>query len=266
MKEIKKVRIFANDNEKSKEIRSKTMELLRENGFEIVDNEDFDLGIAIGGDGSFLRMVNESKFKEDALYVGINAGTLGFAQDVSEEEIELFIEDIKNNNYSYEEIGIQDIRVETEKGTNEYQCLNEIVIREEDLKTVHLDVYVGDTLLENFVGDGLLVATSFGSTAYNLNYGGSIVFNDFDTLQITPIAPFSSKTYRSLRNSVVIPSTKKITFLPKEKSRNILVYSDGMNVYYRNVKRIETQIINHIHLIRKRGYNYIQKINDKFIK
>lgn len=266
MEEIKKVRIFANDTEKAQEVEIKVRQELLINGFDMVDNDNFDLGIAIGGDGSFLRMVNNSGFKQDALYVGINAGTLGFAQDVSPEEIKHFIEAIKNNDYSYEEIGIQNVVVETAKGIDEFQCLNEMVIREEDLKTVFLDVYIDDTLLENFVGDGLLTATSFGSTAYNLNYGGSIVFNEFDTLQITPIAPFSNKTYRTLSNSLIIPSTRSITFVPQEKTKNLLIYSDGRNEYYRNVIKIETCIANHIHLIRKKDYNYVQKINDKFIK
>ena len=266
MKKIEKVRLFVNHNIKSRQAEKDTREALLREGFEITDEDNFDLGIAIGGDGSFLRMVNESRFRKDALYVGINAGTLGFAQDISVEEINEFIKKLKANDFFYEEIGIEEVMVESKEGVTHFQCLNEIVLREEELNTIHLDVHVDGVLLENFVGDGILISTSFGSTAYNLSYGGSIVDNAFDTLQITPIAPMSNKTYRSLTNSLVIPSTKTITIIPDATCNNMLITTDGRNSFYTSVTKIETKIKNHIRLIRKQDYNYIRKINDKFIK
>ena len=266
MKEIKKVKLFTNHNDQSKKAEQVTKEELLKHSFVLTEENDFDLGIAIGGDGSFLRMVNDSAFHKEALYVGINAGTLGFAQDISTDEIKEFIEKLRNNDYYYEEIGIEDIKVESQEGIQEFQCLNEMVIRDIDLKTTHLNVYIEGVLLENFVGDGILISTSFGSTAYNLNYGGSIVYNEFDTLQLTPIAPISSKTYRSLTNSLIIPYDKTITIIPQETCNNLLITTDGRNNEFKEVTKIEISIKNHIHLIRRNDYNYIRKINDKFIK
>ena len=266
MKEIKKVKLFVNHNIKSRQVEKETREALLEKEFEITESNDFDLGIAIGGDGSFLRMVNDSGFRKDALYVGINAGTLGFAQDISIEEVKEFVDHLKKGEFYYEEIGIQDVSVTSKEGISNFHCLNEIVIRDDELNTAHLGVYIDGVLLENFVGDGLLVSTSFGSTAYNLSYGGGIVYNEFDTLQITPIAPMSNKTYRSLTNSLIIPSTKNITLVPEPISSNLLVMVDGRNSFYTEVKEIDICICNHIRLIRRKNYNYIRKINDKFIK
>ena len=266
MKEIKKVRLFVNHNIKSRQVEKETRESLLKEEFEITEDNDFDLGIAIGGDGAFLRMVNDSNFKKDALYVGINTGNLGFAQDVRVEDIQEFINAIKTNKYFYEDIGVQDIKIECKEGIIKFHCLNEFVIREEELNTIHMDVHIDEVLLENFVGDGLLISTSFGSTAYNLNYGGSIVDNAFDTIQITPIAPISNQTYRSLMNSVIIPSTKKITIYPDPQNNNLLITTDGRNSFYTEVSKIETSIMSHIKLIRKQDYNYIQKINAKFLK
>lgn len=79
---ISRYRIFSNDNVKSKNTEKIVDKKLKKNGF-VSSNENYDLGIAIGGDGSFLRMVKETNFNSDILYVGINAGTLGFAQEVS---------------------------------------------------------------------------------------------------------------------------------------------------------------------------------------
>ena len=77
---INKVRLFVNNNIKSKNAEKIVKEYLIKEGFKITTEDDFDLGIAVGGDGSFLRMIKQSNFKNDALYVGINTGTLGFAR------------------------------------------------------------------------------------------------------------------------------------------------------------------------------------------
>ena len=94
------------------------------------------MGIAIGGDGSFLRMVKKCNFNPNVLYVGINSGTLGFAQEVGIEEIDFFIEELKDSKYKIDDIGIEEINVITGEGTLNFNALNEIVIREKDLNTL----------------------------------------------------------------------------------------------------------------------------------
>ena len=91
MNKIKKVKLFVNNNIKSHQVEKQVKENLIREKFKITSENDFDLGIAIGGDGSFLRMIRSSNFKNDALFVGINAGTLGFAQDISIDTINDFI-------------------------------------------------------------------------------------------------------------------------------------------------------------------------------
>ena len=266
MKKISKVKLFVNDNDISNEVSKTVEKALLNHNIEIVD-DNFDLGIAIGGDGSFLRMIRECNFNTDILYVGVNAGTLGFAQDVSISEIDDFINKLSTNEFNYEDIGFQRIEITTKDEVFRINSLNEIVIRDRELNTIHFDIYVNDVLLENYVGDGILVSTSFGSTAYNLSFGGSIVYNTFDTLQITPIAPLNNKSYRCLSNSVIIPSNDRITIVPKGNINNILMTIDGKNISYNEVLKMETVINNSsIKIIRKNDYNFITKINDKFLK
>lgn len=262
---INKVRLFTNDNEKSKLVEEKIINKLKEENFVITEFFDFDLGIAIGGDGAFLRMVSDSNFKSDCLYAGVNAGTLGFAQDISIDEIDSFIESIKKEDFYYEQIGIQDIEVKYGDNTVNFNCLNEMVVRHEDLKVLHMDIYVDDKLFESFAGDGILISTSFGSTAYNLSYGGSLVYNEFDTLQITPIAPIKNKVYRTISNSLILPASKTIKLTSNIDNRMIITV-DGRNKVYEHVSEVTTSIKNHINVFRKADYNYIKKINDKFIK
>lgn len=112
----------------------------------------------------------------------------------------------------------------------------------------------------------MLISTSFGSTAYNLSFGGSIVYNTFHTLQLTPIAPLNSKVYKSLTNSVIIPDNIPIALVPKRNGGNVIVSVDGVNNFYEGVLSIETVINRCVKIIRMKDYNFVQKINDKFLK
>lgn len=265
MPNIKYFRLFSNDNERSKVVEKKVRDKLVKNNF-IEDKNNYDLAIAIGGDGSFLRMVKQTNFNSDVLYVGINAGTLGFAQEVSIDDIDDFIEELKNGSYKVDSIGVQKTKVIKEKSDSNFYSLNEIVIRQEDLNTILLDVYIEDSMLESFVGDGLLIATSFGSTAYNLSHGGSIVYNTFHTLQITPIAPLNNKSYRNLLNSVILPENKKVTLVPK-RSKDILITIDGENKVYKDALEVQTYVNDkRIKCLRRKDYNFSKKINEKFLK
>jgi len=266
MNKIEKIKLFVNDSDKSKEVADRVKKALNSKGFTISE-DDFDLAIAIGGDGTFLRMVKNTNFNSDILYAGVNSGTLGFAQEIEINEIDSFIESLKNEDYIYEEIGIQEIEVNTTDNNSKFYSLNEVVIRDEELNTIGFDVYIDGILLEEYMGDGLLISTSFGSTAYNLSFGGSIVYNTFHTLQITPIAPLNNKNYRNLINSVIIPSDKEITLIPKEKTANLILTVDGDNTTYNSVSKIKVSIHNKtIKTIRKKDYNFIKKVNDKLLK
>ncbi|MBQ3307417.1 MAG: NAD(+)/NADH kinase [Bacilli bacterium] len=262
---IKRIRFFTNDKEKSYQILEDVSKQFLEAGFDIVQNNEFDLGIAIGGDGTFLKMINECNFLDYVYYVGINAGTLGFAQDIEVHEVPQFIQDLLNNQFFYEDIAVETIDIHTGYDTVSYHCLNEVVIRDKDLHTLHFDLLIDDVLLEEFAGDGMLISTSFGSTAYNLSFGGSMVCNAFDTLQLTPIAPIRSKSYPCLVNSLILPSFKRVTIIPKNNNSYLLTM-DGRNTSYSNITSIDISIQKHISLIRKSDYNYIRKINDKFVK
>ena len=262
---IKKIKLFVNKNDKSLETAKLIREKLTKNGF-IINNDEFDLAIAVGGDGSFLRMVKQNNFNSDTYYIGINSGTLGFMQEVKVDEIDKFIEELKNNQYKVEEIGIQETIINHNNGTSKFYSLNEIVIRDKNLKVVKLGIKINNDLLENFTGDGIIVASSSGSTAHNLSYGGSIVYNTFTSLQITPMGPINTKSYKSLVNSVIIPDKMEINLVPQTNHRDIIVTIDGENNYYDEVDNIITKIDNKkIKCLRLSHYNFPEKINEKLL-
>ena len=262
---IKNIKLFVNKNDKSLGTAKLIKDKLTNNGF-IIDDKNYDLAIAVGGDGSFLRMVKQNNFNSDIYYIGINSGTLGFMQEVKVEEIDKFIEELKNNKYKVEEIGIQETIINYENSSSRFYSLNEIVIRDKNLKVVKLDINIDNDLLERFLGDGILIASSSGSTAHNLSYGGSIVYNTFTSLQITPMGPINSKVYRSLINSVIIPDKKEISLIPEENHRNLIVTVDGENNIYNNVDSVITKIDDKkIKCLRLSHYNFPEKINEKLL-
>ena len=231
---IKRIKLFINDNEKSKNIAEIISNKLVSKGF-IIDNDNFDLGIAIGGDGSFLRMVKNTNFDSDVKYVGINAGTLGFLQEIKLDNMDEFINELKNNKYKIEEIGIQETNIYHKDGLSKFYSLNEIVIRDKDLKVVKLDIKIDGDLLERYIGDGILVATSSGSTAYNLS-------------------------------SVIIPNNTKIKLIPSNGEQDLIVTIDGENNVYKNVHNIETKLDDKkIKCLRLSYYNFPEKINEKLL-
>ncbi len=261
---IKKIKIFPNNNKKSQKIAQSLKEKLMQRGY-ILDHQYYDLAIAIGGDGSFLRMVKDCNFNSEIYYLGINVGTLGFAQEIYPEDIDLFLQKLKKNDYKVETIGIEETKIKTKEQEFNFYSLNEILIREKNLNTVYLKVLIGKNILEKFVGDGILISTSFGSTAYNLSFGGSIVYNELHTLQITPIAPLNSKSYKVLRNSVIIPEKRKIKLIPTYRSKDFMITIDGVNHYYKDIEKLEIYVKKKIKCLRMNEYDYTKKVNEKLL-
>ena len=264
--EIKRVKLFSNNNDKSLKLAKYLNNKLLEQGF-ILDDDNYVLAIAIGGDGSYLRMLKETEFNSNIYYIGINTGTIGFLQEIKPEEINTFLHKLKEGFYKIEQIGIQETTITTTKTEEYFYSLNEILIRDKNLKTTNLLVKIDDITLEKYTGDGLLIATSIGSTAYNLSLGGSIVYSDLHTLQITPVAPLNTRSYRNILNSIVIPESKIIDIIPGNNNKDLMIIVDGENNIYNNVEKISTSVSKKkIKCLRMNDYDYTKIINDKFLK
>lgn len=264
-REITTYKLFVNNDERAIDVAKYLKSELDSNGF-IENEESFQLAIAVGGDGSFLRMVRSCGFKPDVYFVGVNAGTLGFRQEVEPNKIPDFIKKLKENSYTIENMGIQETVVECVDKCEKFYSLNEVVIRDKNLSTSVLSVDIDNNFLEDFAGDGLLIATSSGSTAYNLGLGGSIVYSKLHTLQVTPVAPFNSKVYNMLRNSIIIPENLDIKITPKNSKNNLLLSIDGENKVFDNVKQISTTVSDtKIKVMRLFEYSDIKVIRKKFL-
>lgn len=261
-----KIKLFESKNVDSSFIKEILKSLLTKEGFIITESNRFDIGIAIGGDGTFLHMVMETGFNTSALFIGINSGTLGFLQEIKPNEIKKFIKNLASKKYKVEELSFEEIIVESKGKKDKYKSLNEVVVRERDLKTAYLDVLIDGNILENFVGDGVMVSTPTGSTSYNLSGGGAIIYNGIHALEITPLAPINNYIYRTLLNSVIIPDTKVINIVPVKRTKAVNIFIDGNIHSYNSIDKIELKLSKEkIKVIRMNEYDYTTIIYNKFL-
>lgn len=263
--EIRKVKLYINGDEKSKKIETKLKELLIKNDFAIDD--DCDLAVAIGGDGTFIKMVHDLDFNDEIYYVGINAGTLGFLQEINVGELDNFVNCLKNGNYILEDFSCQETNVTTLENTYHFYSLNEIVIRDYKFRTAYLVVRINNELLEEFAGDGLLISTTIGSTAYNASLGGAMVLSEMHAIQLTPIAPLVNRAYKSLCNSLIMPEDTVIRIDPGfNRANDLLVIVDGMSDEYMDVLQVETWVSKkRLKRIKLNNSNLTKTIREKFL-
>lgn len=262
MRSINKIKLFSNHTSKSKPIEEELEKLLKEYNFEI--SEDYDLGIAIGGDGSFLKMVKQTNFNSNPYYIGVNTGTLGFLQEIKPENLNEFVESLNENNFKVDEIGVLETTITQNNETKKYYSLNELVIRDLNLNVFKSEIFIDNVKLESFSGDGLLIATSVGSSAYNISLNGALVYNTLHTIQINPISPLNTRAYRNLLNPVILPEKSLVDIIPEKKQ--VTIMCDGEIEKLENVSKIECSVKDKkLKFLRMKEYEFINIVNEKFL-
>ena len=225
-----------------------------------------DLIVCIGGDGAFLKAIHACSFP-DCPIAGINTGHLGFFQDVLPENIDGFLDELESGEYNLQRLNTVKAVVTTDDGaTHDHIGLNEITIKGRRSYSVHLFISIGEKPIEKFSGDGLIVATSAGSTAYNYSVGGSIADPRLKLLQVTPIAPMNTTAYRSFTSSILLPADLSLGVVPEQRENQIFIMEDGIETAYTNVKSVEVRVSDTcVNLIRLGGYDFWNKVKDKFL-
>lgn len=262
------INIISNRNYESRRIKEKVKDRFAEKGF--VTTEDYDrnakLNVCIGGDGAFLRAVHRNKFSQIP-FVGINTGHLGFFQEISTSKINEFINDYVSGKFEIEKVCLVQADIVTKRKSFRLTAVNEIVVKAVRSKVIHLDILIDNNHLQKFCGDGIIISTPSGSTAYNFSAGGSIVYPTLEALQITPLSPINSKAYRSLSNSMVLAGNQKVTIKPELRYSNLtLIVNDGMEFSYDNIEKIDLCMSDRsINMLKFSEYSYWDNLKSKFL-
>ena len=150
--------------------------------------DDPDLVVSIGGDGTMLRGAQYAHAANVPL-LGVNQGTLGYLTEVDAGEEERAMEAISNGDYHIEERLMLACDVEGIEENKSFVGLNEVLVeRDSRHRLVRLLVSVGGERLGEFNADGVIVATPTGSTAYALSAGGPIVSPRASCLVVVPVS------------------------------------------------------------------------------
>jgi NAD+ kinase len=155
-------------------------------------NEILDLVVVLGGDGTLLKAARLYGHQE-APILGVNLGGLGFLTEISLDELRPLFERILKGEYQTENRMVLTAGIIREgEVCPVIPFLNDVVINKGAVaRIIDLETSIGGQFLTSYRGDGLIVATPTGSTAYNLSAGGPILHPALKTILITPICPFT---------------------------------------------------------------------------
>lgn len=150
-----------------------------------------DIIIAIGGDGTIIHAAHFAA-KHNKPILGINAGRLGFLAGLEKQELHL-LKNLFCGNYTTDDRMMLKVRHKSQgKTMGEYHCLNDcIVARGASLRLCEIEATYNKGKINTFLGDGLIIATPTGSTAYSLSAGGPVVDTAIESLILTPICTHS---------------------------------------------------------------------------
>lgn len=152
--------------------------------------KDMDAIICIGGDGTFLKAARNA-YQKDIPILGVNLGHLGFLTEIDKNEIDTSVKNLMEGNYHIEERMMLEATIISKEGILfKDVALNDVVVSRIAISRIlHLDSYINGVFADSFPGDGIIIATPTGSTAYSLSAGGPIIEPDTELMVITPICP-----------------------------------------------------------------------------
>ncbi|RJY08634.1 NAD kinase [Aurantiacibacter aquimixticola] len=204
---------------------------------DFVPLDQADAVIAVGGDGFMLDTLHDMLEAQRVLPVfGLNLGTVGFLMNRYRASGDLAARIARAK-----PLAVSPLRMEavTQAGETEVSCaINEVSLLRETRQTAKLEISVNDRVrIPELAGDGALLATPVGSTAYNLSANGPILPLDSHLLALTAISPFRPRRWPG----AILPDTSRVTFRVREPAkRPVAVVADQKEV--RDVAEVRVEI------------------------
>lgn len=221
-----------------------------------------DLVAVLGGDGTMLNAASQIG-PASIPVAGINIGTLGFLTTCTDAEVDIFADAITSGKFTLIKRMQLKASVISENGTeSHFRALNEITLaRGQTGRLVSLDAWVDGELLNHYRADGLIVATTTGSTAYSLSAGGPLIAPKADVFVITPICPHSLSN-----RSLVVSDNSKVELAPAPDAECPMLFTvDGREVININLHdRIVVQQAGHaLPLLRLEDRSFYTTLRQK---
>lgn len=258
-----KISFFSVYKDRTTFVENQISNLLNELEIDI-DNQNPDVIICIGGDGTFLKAIQNNLDRlNDVCFLGINNGKLGYFYDYTVDEIQEALSDLDNGRLVEKSFSLLEGTVVCENETYDIAAVNEIKISS-IYKTLECEVFINEEKLENFAGNGLIVSSQLGSTALNKSVGGAIIETGVPCLELTPIAPVTNNLISPLTNPLILKEDVDITI--KGKFSDALVSFDNVLIEDRpisiNVKKSSLKV----KILLKKNHSFIGSLKRSFIK
>ncbi|MGH7447777.1 MAG: NAD(+)/NADH kinase, partial [Longimicrobiales bacterium] len=194
----------------------------------VFDPGDVDLLITLGGDGTMLRGARMVAANHTPV-LGINLGHLGFLTSVALADLSLGLEALFHGNYWLDVRSTLEARVTGADGSagDTFIAINDAVLHKGGFaRVIRLAVHVGPDQQEvgTYTADGIILATSTGSTAYSLSAGGPIVVPSMDCIIATPICP-----HTLVVRPLVLPMDLQLTITPLSGIEEVILTVDGQD-------------------------------------
>jgi len=198
--------------------------------------DDADVIVVLGGDGTMLQAIHAHMGRNIPFY-GVNCGSVGFLMN----ETRSLSADINSKIQNAVVTEINPIRVEywTDSGeSSQLLAINDISLMRQSSQAAKLRISVNSEVkLEELIGDGLIVSTPVGSTAYNRSAGGPILPLEAPLLAITPICAFRPRYWKG----AIVPDSLGIEVeVLEEAHRHVMLAADSTEV--RDIVRVRVEL------------------------
>ena len=265
--------ITSSNQEKTKEVALSAFDRLKERGFNvfldsflaekrddvapICSETTVELILVYGGDGTILKTFKNWK---NTPILGVNCGRVGFLSEIKPEELDEALDKIIQNEFSIEFYSA--LAVSTAASPT-ISAANDVIVTSDKIgQIITLKVQINNKYLYTLNGDGLIVSTCVGSSAYSLSAGGTLIMPNLDAFSLVPICPFSRRIIPLVSSSDVQIT---ITNLSKYRAGHVVI--DGAKYY--SLGHGESITVNKSH--DKIGFlrfsnNYVDRVRDKLLK
>ena len=180
-----------------------------------------DMLVALGGDGTILAAAR-AVGRRGTPILGVNLGKLGFLAELAPEEIEKAVGDILANKYIVEERLVIEA-VSTAFPSRVIHAVNDIVLdKSRSSRVIDIETHIDGAFAVTYRGDGVIISTPTGSTAYALSNGGPIVTPGSDVIGITPISPHTLSG-----RPLIVPASSVIRIVAHAENEELLLAADG---------------------------------------
>lgn len=227
----------------------------------LILHKPLELIVVLGGDGTLLNVAREMSKKAYKIPIfGINIGNLGFLSSIDISEIDKALDKLKNKEYSLEKRMLLNCSQENKESLI---ALNDVVVARGTLsRIVKFEIFIDGKSYSTFKGDGLIISTPTGSTAYSFSAGGPFVYPNLDLMVLTPICPHTKSM-----QPMIISGESTVEIIPENGEEEIYLTVDGQKATRINQReRIKVcRAEKHVQVLLFDDYDYFKVLRTKIL-